>query len=107
MRRDFLSSAGILSGAAAVERRTDSLTAQVLVYGGTVAGIGAALAAARMGCQPVLIERGEHFGGMAASGLGGIDTLRDNAFGASFANSSTGSANTIFKPMEEIQSNIA
>jgi len=32
----------------------------------------------------MLIERGDHFGGMTASGLGSIDTLRDNAFGGIF-----------------------
>lgn len=57
---------------------------QVLVYGGTVAGIAAALAASRMGCKTILIERGDHFGGMMASGLGAIDTLRENAFGGIF-----------------------
>jgi hypothetical protein len=56
----------------------------VLVYGGTVAGIAAALAAARAGCSTVLIERGDHWGGMTAAGLGSIDTLRQNAFGGIF-----------------------
>ena len=57
---------------------------QVLVYGGTASGIAAALAACRMGCQTVLVERGNHFGGMMASGLGAIDTLRDGAYGGIF-----------------------
>ncbi|MEI6972579.1 MAG: FAD-dependent oxidoreductase [bacterium] len=59
-------------------------TYDVLVYGGTVAGVAAALAAARMGCRTVLLERGRHFGGMTASGLGSIDTTRTNAFGGIF-----------------------
>ena len=54
---------------------------EVLVYGGTVAGIAAALASARCGRKTILIERGIHFGGMAASGLGLVDSLRENAFG--------------------------
>ena len=58
-----------------------SLQCQVLVYGGTVAGIAAALASARMGCQTILVERGDHFGGMTTSGLGLVDTLREEAFG--------------------------
>lgn len=49
-----------------------------------MAGIAAALAAARAGCKTILIERGNHFGGMTASGLGSIDTLRENAFGGIF-----------------------
>lgn len=57
---------------------------EVLVYGGTVAGIAAGLSAARMGCKTILIERGDHFGGMMASGLGAIDSLRENAFGGIF-----------------------
>jgi hypothetical protein len=57
---------------------------QVLAYGGTVAGIGAAICAARAGCQTILVERGDHFGGMMASGLGAIDTLRERAFGGIF-----------------------
>ena len=54
---------------------------EVLVYGGTVAGITAALAAARSGRKTILIERSNHFGGMVASGLGLVDSLRENAFG--------------------------
>ena len=54
---------------------------EVLVYGGTVAGIAAALTSARSGRKTILIERGEHFGGMTASGLGLVDSLRENAFG--------------------------
>lgn len=56
-------------------------TYDVLVYGGTVGGVAAALAAARMGCRTLLVERGWNFGGMTASGLGSIDTTRTNAFG--------------------------
>jgi flavin-dependent dehydrogenase len=56
----------------------------VLIYGGTVAGIAAALASSRMNCSTVLVERGDHLGGMMASGLGAIDTLRDGAFGGIF-----------------------
>jgi hypothetical protein len=57
---------------------------QVLAYGGTVAGIGAAICAARAGCETILVERGDHFGGMMAAGLGAIDTLRERAFGGIF-----------------------
>ena len=54
---------------------------RVVVYGGTAAGVAAALAAARSGSETVLIERGDHIGGMVASGLGLIDSLRNSAFG--------------------------
>jgi len=39
------------------------LSTKVLVYGSTVGGIAAALAAARAGSDVILIERGDHFGG--------------------------------------------
>ena len=51
----------------------------VVVYGGTVAGVVAALAAARAGKRTMLIERGDHLGGMVDSGLGMIDLLRPHA----------------------------
>lgn len=60
------------------------IRSKVLVYGGTVGGIAAALVAARMGCDVVLIERGDHFGAMTASGLGAIDILRKNSIGGIF-----------------------
>jgi glycine/D-amino acid oxidase-like deaminating enzyme len=43
--------------------------AEVAVIGGGVAGLGAALAAARMGCDVVLVERYGHLGGQATGGL--------------------------------------
>lgn len=61
-----------------------TLANDVLVYGGTVAGVAAAIAAARMGCSVLLVERGDHIGGMTASGLGSIDTTRPSAFGGIF-----------------------
>jgi hypothetical protein len=61
-----------------------NLECDILVYGGAIAGVAAAIAAARAGCRTLLVERGNHIGGMTASGLGSIDTLRDNAFGGIF-----------------------
>ena len=55
--------------------------ADVLVYGATAGGIAAAVAAARMGCRVMLVERGEHIGGVATAGLHMIDILRKNATG--------------------------
>ncbi len=48
-------------------------TADVCVYGGTGAGVIAAVQAARMGKDVILLEPGKHFGGMSAEGLGGTD----------------------------------
>ncbi len=58
---------------------------EILVYGGTVSGIAAALGAARKGRKTLLLERGSHWGGMTASGLGVIDTMREEAFGGIMA----------------------
>jgi hypothetical protein len=49
------------------------LTADVCVYGGTSGGVIAAVQAARMGKQVVLLEAGRHLGGMTAGGLSAVD----------------------------------
>ncbi len=48
--------------------------ADVIVYGGTVGGVVAAVAAAREGKSVILLEPGKHIGGMASGGLGATDT---------------------------------
>jgi thioredoxin reductase len=45
----------------------------VVIYGGTSSGITAAIQAAKMGKRVILIEPGNHLGGMAVEGLGGTD----------------------------------
>jgi len=50
-----------------------SLSQDIVVYGGTPGGIASAISAARMGREVVLIEYHDHVGGMAASGLGKSD----------------------------------
>src|SRR5687768_4814275 len=47
--------------------------ADVVVYGGTPAGIISAIAAAREGARVVLVEPGKHLGGMVTGGLGATD----------------------------------
>jgi len=48
-------------------------TYDVIVYGGTSSGVIAAVQAAQMGKKTLLIEPGDHLGGMTASGLGLTD----------------------------------
>ncbi|MCA9064122.1 MAG: FAD-dependent oxidoreductase, partial [Planctomycetaceae bacterium] len=48
--------------------------ADVIVYGGTSAGVVAAIQTSRMGKQAILIEPTGHLGGMTANGLGWTDT---------------------------------
>ena len=55
-------------GRAAETRRAD-----VVVYGGTAAGVIAAVAAAREGKTALIVEPGRHVGGMVSGGLGATD----------------------------------
>ena len=62
--------------AAAAESQFD-----VVVYGGTSAGVAAAVQTARMGKSVVLIEPGRHLGGMTTGGLGRTDIGNKRAIG--------------------------
>lgn len=46
----------------------------VVIYGGTSAGVSAAIQTKRMGKSVVLIEPGQHLGGLTVSGLGQTDS---------------------------------
>ena len=46
----------------------------VVVYGGSSAGVTAAVQASRMGCATVLVSPEQHLGGLTSSGLGWTDT---------------------------------
>jgi len=56
----------------------------VVVYGATPGGLGAAIAAARLGRQVAVVEYHNHIGGMAASGLGKSDIETREAIGGLF-----------------------
>ncbi len=49
------------------------VTADICVYGGTSAGVMAAVQAARLGHSVVLLEPGQHLGGITVEGLGSSD----------------------------------
>ncbi|MFE5291877.1 FAD-dependent oxidoreductase [Isoptericola sp. NPDC056618] len=53
----------------------------VVVYGGTAAGVCAAVAAAEAGASVVLLEPGRHVGGMTSGGLGYTDVGDPRALG--------------------------
>ncbi|MEF3304008.1 FAD-dependent oxidoreductase [Paenibacillus sp. GYB003] len=57
------------------------IEADLCVYGGTAAGIAAAVQASRMGLRAVIAEFGRHAGGIAASGLGSTDHGNKAAIG--------------------------
>jgi len=53
----------------------------VVVYGGTAAGVVTAVAAARQGVTVALLEPGRHLGGMVSSGLGWTDFDKKEVIG--------------------------
>jgi|LWDU01.1.fsa_nt_gi hypothetical protein len=53
----------------------------IVVYGGTSAGVIAAVQSARMGHSVLLIEPGNHLGGLSAGGLGATDIGNKDAIG--------------------------
>lgn len=77
-RRTFLktSLAGLGTAAAG-----SPLPTEIVVYGGTAAGVIAAVAAARRGTRVTLLEPGAHLGGMVSGGLGHTDTGRKETIG--------------------------
>lgn len=50
-----------------------TIKTEVCIYGGTSAGVVAAVQAAKMGKSVTLVEAGQHLGGMSVEGLGGTD----------------------------------
>jgi hypothetical protein len=58
----------------------ESYKADVCIYGGTSAGVIAAVQVSRMGKTVILIEPGQHLGGMSVEGLGGTDIDNHSGF---------------------------
>jgi NADPH-dependent 2,4-dienoyl-CoA reductase/sulfur reductase-like enzyme len=58
-----------------------TIASDVCVYGGTSAGIAAAVIARRLGRSVSVAAFGRRIGGMTASGLGATDTGRIDAIG--------------------------
>lgn len=57
------------------------VTTDVVVYGGTSAGVMAALQATKMGKSVVLISPNQHIGGMTSNGLGWVDVNTPQVIG--------------------------
>lgn len=55
--------------------------ADLCIYGGTSAGVSAALQASRMGLSVVIVEFGRHLGGLTSGGLGATDIGNKAAIG--------------------------
>ena len=58
-----------------------SLTYDVVIYGGTSAGVIAAVEVARLGKSVVIVEPGSHLGGLSSGGLGATDIGNKDAIG--------------------------
>ncbi|NWF84446.1 MAG: FAD-dependent oxidoreductase, partial [Bryobacteraceae bacterium] len=65
-----------LSAAAAAQQSYD-----LVVYGGTAGGVMTAVAGARHGLKTVLLEPGNHVGGMVSGGLSGTDVGKSEVIG--------------------------
>jgi glycine/D-amino acid oxidase-like deaminating enzyme len=68
-------------GLVAATTDAQSKTYDVVIYGGTSAGVAAALQVARMGGSVVLIEPGHHLGGLTSGGLRATDIGNKAAVG--------------------------
>ncbi len=77
----LISVADLTSCTTANEDKTDT---DILVVGGTPAGIMAAIAAARSGARVTLIEYHHHIGGLSTSGLGKSDIENKDAIAGLF-----------------------
>ncbi len=64
-----------------IEPTSAVLKADLAVYGGSSAGVIAAVAAARQGLNVVLLQPGKHLGGLTSGGLGWTDYGRKHVIG--------------------------
>ncbi len=69
------------SGQAARSAAAPSQTYDVVIYGGTSAGVAAAVQAKRMGKTVIIVCPEKHLGGLTAGGLGWTDSGRKEAVG--------------------------
>jgi len=87
-RRDFirlgnLAVTGTWLAAGTARGAAPPVATDVCVYGGTAAGVMAAVAARREGCRVTLVEPSRWLGGMTGGGLSHIDWGRGEAVGGS------------------------
>jgi len=66
--------AAISGGCGPSRKEPSPETFDVVVYGGTSAGVAAAVQASRMGKSVVIVSPDKHLGGLSAGGLGWTDT---------------------------------
>ena len=71
----------VLSLAALAAHSAEVIEADVCVYGGTSAGVAAAVQTTRMGKRAIIVEAGRHLGGLTSGGLGATDIGNKAAIG--------------------------
>lgn len=76
--RPYLSTLIILLSLSRIQAQE---THDLVIYGGTSAGISAAIQAARMGKTSIIIEPSKHLGGLTTGGLGATDTGSKSVIG--------------------------
>ncbi|MCG3148635.1 MAG: hypothetical protein PCFJNLEI_02080 [Verrucomicrobiae bacterium] len=59
----------------------ETIRAEVCIYGGTAAGVVAAVKTARLGAKVVLLQPGQHLGGLTTGGLGYTDYGKKHVIG--------------------------
>ena len=70
----------LFPGLPVAEEKTPA-KADLVIYGGTSAGVAAALQAGRMGRTVIVIEPTDHLGGLTTNGLGATDSGRKETIG--------------------------
>src|ERR1041384_5633452 len=75
-------------------------SADVCIYGGTSGGVVAAVQAARMGKNVIIVEPGKHLGGMTAGGLSAVDIGDPRTIGGITREYFTKLAATVGKKLE-------
>jgi hypothetical protein len=80
MKIKLLTLAAVLFVAQAARPATNA-SHDVVIYGGTSSGVIAAVQAAKMGKSVVLVEPGQHLGGMTSGGLGFVDAGNTESVG--------------------------
>jgi hypothetical protein len=70
----FAATALFMATGAPAQSAAETKSTDVVIYGGTSAGVAAAVQVSRMGHTVVLIEPGKHIGGLTSGGLGFTDS---------------------------------
>ncbi|MCG6154322.1 FAD-dependent oxidoreductase [Rubinisphaera margarita] len=71
----------LILSSSSVRAADEPIEADVIIYGGTSAGVAAAVQLDRMGKSSVIIEPSQHLGGLSAGGLGWTDSGNKSVIG--------------------------